>query len=82
MIEDRHGTLTAPRRDDGTQTKRETDRLWSSIGSKHGRGRQAQASDGEVMASLLPAVIHRMSCLTLFFVGPTADGRSSELPTL
>jgi hypothetical protein len=32
MIQDRHGTLTAPRRDNGTQTKKETDQLWSSIG--------------------------------------------------
>ena len=32
MIKDRHGTLTAPRRDNGTQTKRETDQLCSSIG--------------------------------------------------
>jgi hypothetical protein len=32
MIKDRHGTLTAPRRDNGTQTKRETDQLWLSIG--------------------------------------------------
>ena len=32
MIKDRHGTLTAPRRDSGTQTKRETDPLCSSIG--------------------------------------------------
>jgi len=30
-IEDRHGTLTAPRRDNGTQTKRETDQLWLSF---------------------------------------------------
>ena len=32
MIKDRHGTLTAPRRDIGTQTKRETDRLCLSFG--------------------------------------------------
>jgi hypothetical protein len=32
MIKDRHGTLTAPRRDNGTQTKRETDQLWLSFG--------------------------------------------------
>ena len=29
MIKDRHGTLTAPRRDNRTQTKRETDQLGS-----------------------------------------------------
>ena len=32
MIKDRHGTLTAPRRDNGTQTKRETDPLCLSFG--------------------------------------------------
>ena len=32
MIKDRHGTLTAPRRDNETQTKRETDQLWLSLG--------------------------------------------------
>jgi len=32
MIKDRHGTLTAPRRDIGTQTKTETDRLCLSFG--------------------------------------------------
>ncbi len=32
MIKDRHGTLTAPRRDNGTQTKRETDQLCLSFG--------------------------------------------------
>jgi len=32
MINDRRGTLTAPRRDNETQTKRETDQLCLSFG--------------------------------------------------
>jgi len=39
MIKHRHGTLTAPRRDNGTQTKRETDQLWLSFGAASSRHR-------------------------------------------
>jgi hypothetical protein len=63
MIKDRHGTLTAPRRDDGKQTKRETDQLWLSFGFTS-LGHRARLIAVSAATSVDICMIHVRNCDT------------------
>jgi hypothetical protein len=76
MIKDRHGTLTAPRRDNRTQTKRETDQLWLSFGFTS-LGHRARLI--AVSAPLLSDTTHAgvAACTKLGLLPPETNARAT-----